>query len=335
MKIFSILSKRRWWVVGLLLLLYPWVASPFFVFQIGAQTLILGTIALSLSFLVGSGGIVSLSQMTVAGVAGYAVAILGVAGATAASLNFALSWWIAVPSAIIIATLVAIGIGILAGLTEGIYTIMITLAIGVAFYYLTQQDILFFNGFQGIAGIAPPMLWGFDLRAPILFFYLCLIVAALALSIVTYLLRTPFGITFQGTRDNQRRMEALGFSVKLHRLASHIVAGLIASTAGILWVWYQGRISPGTIGLASLLNILIIAVLGGLNKPIGVYLGAFVFVFLQNFAIDLVSPERFNLFIGSVFLLIVFFSPDGIIGIWQNKKWYKFQKNIFKLFNKN
>lgn len=330
MNIVFILSKWKWWIISVLLLLYPWIASPFFTFQIGSQVLILGTIALSLSFLAGSGGIVSLSQMTIAGVAGYAVAILGIAGKTAASLNFALSWWIAVPTAIIIATLAAIGIGLLAGRTEGIYTIMITLAIGVAFYYLAQQDILFFNGFQGISNIAPPILWGINLRDPTPFFYISLIVAALALYIINYLLRTPFGIAFQGTRENTRKMRALGFSVKLHRLASHAVAGFIAATAGILWVWYQGRISSGTIGLAAMLNVLVIAVLGGLKNPVGVFLGAFVFVFLQNFAIDLVNPERFNLVIGLVFLFIVLFSPDGLLGLWQLIKSLFSKKKIKK-----
>jgi branched-chain amino acid transport system permease protein len=67
-----------------------------------------------------------------------------------------------------------------------------------------------------------------------------------------------------------------------------------------------------------MINVLIIAVLGGMKHPIGAFIGALVFVLLQNFAIDLVDRERFNLVIGGVFLAIVLFSPDGLLGLWQH-----------------
>ena len=93
--------------------------------------LALGLIALSLTFLGGYGGMVSLAQMTVAGIAGYSVAILGASSAAEISLNW--PWWLVVPCAVLIATVCAAGIAWLSVRTEGIYTIMITLAIGVAF----------------------------------------------------------------------------------------------------------------------------------------------------------------------------------------------------------
>ena len=81
---------------------------------------------------------------------------------------------------------------------------------------------------------------------------------------------------------------------------------------GVLFTWYNGLITPGSVGTSWLINILVIAVLGGMRHPIGAFLGAIVFVLLQNFAIDLVDRERFNLVIGGVFLAIVLFSPDGL-----------------------
>ncbi|MEO7010290.1 MAG: branched-chain amino acid ABC transporter permease [Caldimonas sp.] len=300
--------------------MYPWVASPFFTFQIGGQTLVLGLVALSLAFLGGYGGMVTLSQMTVAGIAGYAVAIIGVAGATTQSVNLGWPWWLAIPLGIGTGTLAATLIGALAVRTEGIYTIMITLAIGVAFYYLAQQNYLLFNGFQGIQQVLPPRLFGLDWRAPLPYYYLALAAAVLGYAGVSYIVRAPFGMALQGIRDNPRRMAALGFNVNAHRIAAHALAGFIASVAGVLLVYYNARISPGTIGIAALLNVLIIAVLGGLRHPIGPFIGALVFVLLQNFAIDLVDRERFNLVIGGVFLAIVLFSPDGLLGLWQRLK---------------
>jgi len=299
------------------LLLYPWLASPFFTFQIGAQTLVLGLLALSLAFLGGYGGMVTLSQMTVAGVAGYAVAIIGVAGATTQSINLGWPWWLAIPLAILIGTLAATLIGAMAVRTAGLYTVMITLALGVAFYYLALQNYLLFNGFQGLHQVLPPALFGTDWRSPLPYYYLALALAILGYVGVSYIVRAPFGMVLQGIRDNPRRMAALGFNVTAHRVAAHALAGLIASVAGVLFVFYNARISPETVGTSALINVLIIAILGGWKHPIGPFIGALVFVLLQNFAIDLVDRERFNLVIGGVFLATVLFSPDGLLGLWR------------------
>ncbi|HET7836607.1 MAG TPA: branched-chain amino acid ABC transporter permease [Variovorax sp.] len=294
---------------------YPFVATPFFTFQIGAQSLALGLIALSLTFLGGYGGMVSLAQMTVAGFAAYMLAIFGSSSNLAISLGW--PWWLALVVAVALATVVAAGIGWLSVRTEGIYTIMITLAVGVAFFYLAQQNYTVFNGFQGFSRIAPPTVFGLDLHEPMPFYFLVLACALAGYFFVKHLIRAPFGIALQGIRDNPRRMQALGFDVTAHRVAAYAVAGFLAAVGGVLMVWYNGRISPGTVGVGAMINILIIAVLGGMKHPIGAFVGAIVFVLLQNFAIDLVDRERFNLVIGGVFLAIVLFSPDGLLGLWQ------------------
>jgi branched-chain amino acid transport system permease protein len=301
-------------VVAGLVLLYPFIATPFFTFQIGAQALGLGLIALSLTFLGGYGGMVSLAQMTVAGMAGYMVAIFGSSSAVAISLNW--PWWLAVAIALVIATVFATLVGWLSVRTEGIYTIMITLAIGVAFFYLAQQNYTLFNGFQGFNKVFAPTVFGVDFREPEPFYFLALACALAGYFFVKVLVRAPFGVALQGIRDNPRRMHSLGFHVTAHRVAAYAAAGLMAAVGGVLMVWYNNRISPGTMNTGAMINILIIAVLGGMKHPIGAFIGAIVFVLLQNFAIDLVDRERFNLVIGGVFLAIVLFSPDGLLGLW-------------------
>ena len=111
-------------------------------------------------------------------------------------------------------------------------------------------------------------------------------------------------------------MNALGYHVTAHRIAAYAVAGLLAAAGGVLFVWYNGLITPNSAGTSWLINILVIAVLGGMRHPIGAFIGAVVFVLLQTFAIDLIDRERFNLVIGGVFLVIVLFSPDGLLGVW-------------------
>jgi branched-chain amino acid transport system permease protein len=306
--------RPRHLVVFAIVLVYPWIATPFFTFQIGGQTLALGLVALSLTLLGGYGGMISLAQMTIAGIAGYMVAIFGISGTAEISLNW--PWWIVLPLALGVATLCATFIGWLSVRTEGIYTIMITLAIGVGFYYLCLQNYSIFNGFQGLQKVYPPALFGVDWRSPIPYYYLALFWALAGYFFVKHLVRSPFGVALQGVRDNPRRMNSLGFNVTAHRVAAYAVAGFIAAVGGVLLVWYNSLITPGSIGTTWLINILIIAVLGGLRHPIGPFLGALIFVVLQNFAIDVFDRERFNLVIGIVFLAIVLFSPDGLLGLW-------------------
>ena len=193
---------------------------------------------------------------------------------------------------------------------------MITLAIGVAFYYLALQNYAVFNGFQGKQKVFPPTLAGIYWRDPTPFYYLALVCALAGYLFVVYLLRTPFGIALQGIRDNPRRMHALGFNVTAHRVAAYAVAGALAAVGGVLFTWYNGLVTPGSVGTGWLINILVIAVLGGMRHPVGAFLGAIVFVLLQNFAIDVINRERFNLVIGVVFLVIVLFSRDGLLGWW-------------------
>lgn len=297
------------------LLFYPLLVSDFFTFQIGAYSLILGAIALSLMMLAGYGGMVSLAQLTVAGLAGYLVAILGSNNMEVMGLGW--PWWLTVITAVLGAALFSAFIGAISARTQGIYTIMITLAIGVAFFYFVRQNYTLFNGFTGFAGVEPPVLWGVYWRNPTPFYYLCLLVASAFLCAVVYGARSTFGLSLQAIRDNPRRMQALGYNVIRHRIIAYFFSGVIAGTAGVLLVWFNGRISPGSVGVDVIIDILVIAVVGGLRHPIGPFLGAVLFVLLENFAIDLIDRERFNTVIGLVFLLVVAFSPDGLLGLWR------------------
>ena len=309
-----------YWVLGLLLLVMPAFAGDFVLFQVFGWTFILGIIALSLMFLAGYGGMVSLAQMTVAGVSGYMVSIFGASAIETISLAW--PWYIAIPLALIIAMLFGTLVGWLAVRTEGIYTIMITLAIAAAFFFFTRQNYVIFNGFSGFNGVLPPDLFGVNWRGPVAFYYLTLFWATLAFLSVLYLARAPFGMTLQGIRDNPRRMAALGYNVTAHRVAAYTFAALLAGIGGILLTWQSAQISPGTAGIGPVIDVLVVAVIGGLRHPIGPFIGAFVYVILKTFAIDAlvaigISGERFNLLIGIGFLVIVFWSPDGLLGLWQ------------------
>ncbi len=202
---------------------------------------------------------------------------------------------------------------------------MITLAIAAAFFYFTRQNYVVFNGFAGFNSIQPPVLLGIDWRAPAPFYYLTLFWAAASYGLVLYVSRSPFGLALQGTRDNARRMAALGFNVTAHRIAAYTFAAVIAAIAGVLLVWLNNQISPGTAGIGPVIDILVIAVVGGLGRPIGPFVGALIYVLLRTFALDALvavglDGARFQLLIGIGFLLIVLFSPDGVLGLFDRAR---------------
>jgi branched-chain amino acid transport system permease protein len=299
----------------LLTLVLPASQAAFWTANILGRSLVYGVIALSLTFLATYGGFVSLAQMALAGVAGYVLAVF-VQGATP-SIVGGWSYAAAIPLALLAATLAGLLVGAIAVRTREIYMLMITLALGMGFYRFVESNIAWFNGYEGIRGVVGPELFGLPLRSTYLFFYTALAVALLLYVLVLVVVRTPFGLVLQSIRDNPRRAAALGYHVALHRIAAFGLAGFIAGCGGVLVTIYNIGISPGSVGLAASINVLIMAVIGGLAAPLGAFIGALVFVFFDTFAASLYDRDRFNTLIGLVFLVIVLASPDGLTGLVQ------------------
>jgi branched-chain amino acid transport system permease protein len=305
------LSERR--TLALLALLafliaFPFFGSSFWVVQIGIKTLWLGVAAVSLIFLAGTVGMVSLAQTAIYGSAGYVVAHLTVMQ----------GWngWLAVPVGLAAAVVVAAVIALIAARSSGIYFLMLTLAVAVFIYFFALQYRPFTQGFSGINGVQAPDLFGISLRDPTAFWFLALAVAGGAYIAVRHVIRSPFGLTLQGVRDSAPRMAALGYNVTAHRVAAFAFAGLVAAFGGVLAVWYNGQIAPGSIDLTRTIDVLVIAVIGGLYRLEGAWIGALAFTLLTNFANDYTA--RFNTVIGLIFIAILLLSPGGIAGIWES-----------------
>lgn len=304
-----------------LLIVYPLVMPRFWVLSIAANATILGIAALSLNFMAGYGGMVSLAQAALAGFAAYMLALANLVPSTTAvgsTIGFGLP---PIPAAVI-AIVLATGLGALFGAISarsyGIYFLMLTLALAVGFFYIVLQNYDVFGGHIGFAGIEGPT--GQPRENPAAFYYVCLAAAALVYLGLRYLVRSQLGLTFQGVRDNPRRMAALGYRVGAHRVALFAIGGFVAGVSGVLGAWYRGNISPGIVDLSRTIDLLIVAVLGGLGYPIGAFVGAVAFVLLDVFASSIrvfgfSFDERFNTLIGLGFVVIVLVAPDGIVGL--------------------
>jgi branched-chain amino acid transport system permease protein len=297
-----------------LLALCPFFVSDFFLSAILTRAMWLGLIALSLTFLAGYGGMVSLAQVGLFGVAGFTYANLVMADG---GLATALNPWVAAAIAIAVAMAVGLFFGAIAARSEGIYFLMITLALGVIVFFFWAQ-VTQLSGFGGVNRIDRPDIVSTPRTDPDNIFWITLGTALVLYLFAKYVVRTPFGYTLQGIRDDATRMRALGYNVELHRILAFGLAAAVAAIAGILFVWWSTRIDPGSVGIRAILNVLIVAVIGGLARLEGAWIGALAFVLLDNYSrdLDFVGPQ-FNTLIGLVFLLIVLLSPGGLLGIWE------------------
>jgi branched-chain amino acid transport system permease protein len=311
------------------------IAAPFFlsdytVSTLLTQALILGIVAASLIYLSAYAGMVSLAQVALYGIAGFMLGNFTTHGTTK-GLNLGWPTWAGMIVAFLITVAVSVLLGALSARSVGIYFLMITLTYAViANLFFGQVETL--SGFGGISGITPLSWLGSPNENPERLYWLCLIVALLVYLGLRYSVRTPFGLALQGLRDDPLRMESLGYNVPLHRTLAFVLAGSVAAIGGMLFVWWNGHIDPATIGLASTIDVLVIAVLGGLLKLEGAWIGALFFVLIGDYTRGLDLPswidsvlgpviggelgERFTTVIGLVFLLIMLVSPDGLTGLW-------------------
>ncbi len=295
------------------LVVLPFLLTDFWSTNIFVRAMVYGIVALSLTFLAHYGGLLSLAQMVVAGVAGYTIAVTVPEAIPANTLR--LPYALAIPLAILLSTSAGLLVGAIAVRTREIYLLMITLAIAVSFYFFVQANVEYLNGYEGIRNVLGPSVFGVPIRTPTLFYYVSLLSSGALYALVLYISRAQFGLVLQGIRDNPRRVSALGYNVALHRIAAFGIAGFIAGIGGVLITIYNIGISPGTVSTHSTISILIMAVIGGLGHPIGAFIGAIIFTIVDTFAADLYDRDRFNTLIGAVFLIIVVASPDGITGL--------------------
>ncbi len=322
-------------LVGILALylvaLGPAAFGSYWVSAILTQTFLFGIAAASLTFLSAYGGMVSLSQSALLAISAIVLGNIvtkGGPGGTSKGLHLGWDPTLGLVLAIVMTTALGILFGAVAARSAGIYFLMITLTYAVIVTYFLGQVTLI-SGFSGIGGIGlyTPGWVGNLLNHPNKLYYIALGVAFFTYVLIRYVIRTPFGIALQGVRDEPVRMSSLGYNVPLHRTLAFGFSAFLASLAGILYAWWAGQVSPGDADIPATLNLLVMAVIGGLVRIEGAWIGAFTFIVLQNYVRDFSVPGlsfggtlfggSFNTLIGVIFLAIVVVSPDGLLGIWE------------------
>lgn len=307
-------------VVLALAIVIPAFVSDFFVSFVLTQALLLGVAAASLIFLAAYGGMISLAQTLMFGVCGFVIGNAVTEGGSK-GLNLGLDPWLGVLIGIVFTVILGFVLGAISSRSTSLYFLMITLTFGVIGFFFFGQ-VTTFSGFGGINQIVAPPFIGEPQEFIERLYYVALGVSVFSYVLLRYVVRTPFGLALQGVRDDPVRMSALGYNVALHRTLAFTLGAFIASLSGVLFVWWNRQIDPATIGIGEVLGLLIVAVIGGINRLEGAWIGAFLFVIVNNYVRDVpglsligLSEARFNTIIGIIFLVIVLVSPNGLVGI--------------------
>jgi len=278
-----------------------WMTGVYYV-NVASQILFYAIFALGLNVLAGYGGLVSLGHAGLFGVTAYATGYM-------LQLGFGHS------ISIIVALIVGlVSMAIFAALSlrsTGIGFIMITLALGEILWGLAYRWISLTGGDNGLSLKTRPEPFGLSLADANNFYYATLVVFLLSLAAMTIFVRSPLGAALMGTRDQPRRMNALGYHLWAVRFYACLFSGFFTSISAILFVYYTQFISPQTLALTSSAEVLLMVISGGAGTLLGPIVGAALVVVVKTVVSGFI--ERWNFLLGAIFVAIVILMPEGLV----------------------
>jgi branched-chain amino acid transport system permease protein len=289
--------------VALLLLvsLPVWVGNPYYI-NVASQILLFAVFALALNVLVGYGGLVSLGHAGLFAIAGYGGALMLQAGYG----HFAADLM-----ALLVTLLASAVFAVLALRSTGIGFLMITLALGQIVWGIAYRWASLTNGDNGVNVTTRPAPFGLSLAGADAFYFATLVVFLLALGTMVLFVRSPFGASLRGTRDQARRMNALGYNVWLIRFLAFLFSGFWSGVAGLLFIYYNQFISPQVAALTASAEVLLMVISGGTATLLGPIVGAVLVVIMKNVVSAYIV--RWNLVLGVIFVVIITFMPEGLV----------------------
>ena len=297
--------KWRWsGLVLLALMALPFVANVFgeaFYIALATRILIFALAATSLNLILGFGGMVSFGHAAFLGVGAYTVVILSQMGVVDA--------WVAWPTAMVVAGLFALLIGAVSLRTQGVYFIMITLAFAQMMYYL----VVSFKAYGGDDGMSLPArsrIGFLDMSNDAHFYYVTLLACVVVLVLIARVLNARFGHVLQAIRENEVRMQSLGYAVFRYKLCAFVMSGALAGLAGALLANQSGFVSPAMMQWSQSGMLMMMVILGGVGHLYGGVWGAIVFLLLEETLSHFTIHWQLGL--GALLLMVVLLLPNGL-----------------------
>jgi len=268
------------------------------------QIMIFGLLALSVDLLLGHAGLFSLCHAAFFAVAAYTTAILHVRHGASTAL--------AAPAGILAGTLLSL-VFAFAVRTRGVYFILITLAFGYIVWGVAYRWASFTGGDNGVTNVPFPSVGGFRVTGPTQYYYVVLIAVVLIGLAYRVLTTSPFGLTLRGIKSSESRMRSLGYDVGRHLYVAFVLSGLIASIAGVLYVYYNRFINPVAASFPISVEAVLMAIVGGTGTILGPFLGSGIILVLRNWVSGFF--HYYTAILGVVFIVTVLYAPQGIMGL--------------------
>lgn len=294
-------------ILLILLLIYPTLFSKYSIIIL-TELLILGMFSMSLDILMGYTGLVSFGHAAYLGVGAYITGFL--------ITKFSSPMIIAILLGSIASGVTAWPIGFISVRSKGLYFAMLTLAFGQFLYTIAYKWKDLTGGDDGMVGIVRYPLFGFlNLDSATNFYYLTLFSLLFLYFICFFLMRSPFGKVLLGIRENEEKVESLGYNTSAYKIMAFVIAGTVAGFAGGLYSTFMGYVSPKIMFWVMSGHVVMMVVIGGIGTLLGPIIGAAIFVLTQHIAST--YTENWMLVMGIIFCIFVVFVPRGILGIFK------------------
>ena len=281
----------------------PLLAGEFWVTLL-SQIMIFGLLALSADLLLGNAGLFSLCHAAFFAVAAYTTAILQV--------RYGASTALAAPAGILAGTALSF-LFAFAVRTRGVYFILITLAFGYIVWGVAYRWASFTGGDNGVTNVPFPAIGGYRVANATQYYYVVLVTVVLCGLAYRLLVTSPFGLTLRGIKSSESRMRSLGYDVGRHLYMAFVLSGLIASIAGVLYVYYNRFINPVAASFPVSVEAVLMAIVGGSGTILGPFLGSGIILVLRNWVSGFF--HYYTAVLGIVFIVTVLWAPQGIMGL--------------------
>ena len=337
------LPRNRWLAVLLAAIVLGLAFTPFLfpgtkALNVAAKVIVFIVLVASFDLLLGYTGIVSFAHTMFFGIGAYGVAI--------ACTRIGPTWGavlVGTALALLASLLLSVLIGLASLRVKAIFFAMITLAVASAFLSLGSQLSDITGGEDGLTFKVPEALQpgtkyvddtvlGASIDGRFLTYYLLFAAAVALVLVMLRIVNSPFGRVLQAIRENDFRAEAIGYRTVVFRTLASVLSALFATLAGCLlalWLRYNGP--DTTLSFEIMLDVLLIVVIGGMGTVYGAVVGSALFVLAQSYLQDLmklgasavdgvpvlqqlISPDRWLLWLGILFVLSVYHFPAGVVG---------------------
>jgi len=293
--------KPYWWAIAILflLLILPSFLPRFYVYTL-ALVLVTALLAMSNNLVLGYGGMLALHHCAFYGVGAYTAALI--------IIKTPLPMWVGFVAGPIMAAAVGWLIGWFCVRLRGVYFGFLAIALGTLVWAIVYKWYDFTGGDDGLHGIPVPSFLSSVNSA----YYLILIIVTICLILMYLIVKSPFGIILQATRDNPERSEAVGINVKHHKLIAFVIASFFGGVAGVLFVIVERSISPEMMFWVISAEVVFMCLLGGMYTFMGPVVGATVVVLLRIYVGT--YTEYWTLILGVILVLLILFLPGGVVG---------------------